>query len=112
MAGFFELNQLAARKRALVAESEAYRQELMLELHQLQIYASGWRRRLRFFSVLQPLLVLLPILVPLVRGRLVSKESKPKAGRWQRLLKFGLLGWRLSRQYAPLVGQFMHRARS
>ena len=102
--------QLEARKRALVAESEAYRQTLQLELAQLQLHAAHLKRRFRFILLAQPLLALLPLVIKFVTGRKSHLEgnSRSKLGG---LFKAALLGWRLARRFTPLFSALRRRAR-
>src|SRR5215471_10529104 len=56
MARLFEVREFAARKRALAAESEAYRQMLRLELQNFRFYAVSIKRRLNPFRHLDAVL--------------------------------------------------------
>jgi len=53
------MNELEAKKRALVAESEVYREMLKLELHNLRLYVSRTKHKLKSFRRPNPLLMLL-----------------------------------------------------
>ncbi|HEV2211182.1 MAG TPA: hypothetical protein VG167_20655 [Verrucomicrobiae bacterium] len=111
MAGIFEVKELQARKRALVAESEAYRHALNLEVHNVRLYMVGFRRKLRRLRALRPLLVLLPLAGWFVRSRSHTEEPKARPAGLRRLLGWGLLAWRMSRQYGPLVGTLLGKLR-
>lgn len=101
MAGIFALKDLEARKRALITESEVYRETLKLEVQNLQLYTIRMQRKLSFFSKAAPLLLLVKPLT-----NLLSPRRKPaKRG----LLASLLVGWRLYRQFAPMLGVFLRR---
>jgi hypothetical protein len=102
--------QLEARKRVLVAESEAYRQTLRLEVAQLQLHAEQLKRRFRLILFAQPLVALLPLVIKLVTGRKarIERNSRSKFGG---MLNAALIGWRLARRFAPLISSFRRRAR-
>ncbi len=102
MARRLKIADLEARKRALVAESEVYRQSLKLELTNLRLYGATLRRKWSVFSSLKPVFIVgLPLL-----SALVSKRRRKKMG-WIRTL-FG--GWRLFRTVSPVL-QFALSAR-
>ena len=95
MAGFFEVKDLQARKRALVNESEVYRQTLMLEVQQVRLQTGAIRRRLTTFT--SPLVFLAPLVGPLVtRVRHRVLFGKQPFG-WRRVLLGAWTAWRLYR---------------
>src|ERR1041385_2410394 len=100
------MNELEAKKRALVAESEVYRETLKLELHNLQLYVARTRQKLRSFGKPNPLFMLA---APLV-GALFRKRR----GSWLRRVAMTFLGWQVSNRLMPfLSGLFgSPRARS
>ena len=102
--------QLEAKKRALVAESEAYRQTLQLELTQLQLHAEHLKRRFRLILFAPPLVALLPFVIKLVAGRKshVHQNSGSKLGG---IINAALVGWRLARRFTPLFSTLGRRAR-
>jgi hypothetical protein len=112
MAGISELKSLAARKQALVAQSEVYRQALASEVQALHSYRAGLERKLRVLRALKPLLFIVPLAGSLLGLRLRPKpqEKKPARG-WQKVLGTGLAGWRLYRRAAPFMAQFLSRRR-
>src|SRR5438552_17938482 len=64
------MNQLEAKKRALAAESEVYRETLKLEFHNLRIY--GFRAKQKFKSFARPNTLFLlagPLAGPLIQRR-------------------------------------------
>jgi hypothetical protein len=106
MARFFQVDELEARKRALVTESEVYRQALKLEAQNLQLYGAAARRKLLVFGAVRPLLLTgLPFLLGWWRQR---RAPAAKPG----LLKTALIGWRLYRQFGPVVHAFIQQFRS
>ncbi len=109
MAGFFGLSDLQARKRALVIESEVYRQTLMLEVQQVQVRARAVRRRLATFG--SPLFLLAPLIGPWLaraRARVVQRVvfGKQPFG-WRRLALGAWTAWRLYRQFSPIARNFL-----
>jgi hypothetical protein len=93
MDGIFGLKDLAARKRALVAESDAYRQTLRFELRNLRLYGAQVRRKFSILALVNPLL---SMGAPLA-GSLFGKRQ-PK---WLRMAKAAFAGWHLFRRFAP-----------
>ena len=106
------MNSLADRKRALVAESELYRQSLMMEIESLRLAADGVKRKLGLLRFLKPLLLLAPLAVSLRGLGSGSKEAKPLARGWRKWWATALAGWRLYRRTAPMLSHFMARHRS
>lgn len=102
--------ELEARKRALVAESDAYRQTLQLEFAQLQIHAEHLKRRFRLILLAQPLVALLPLIIKLVTGRKARIERNSR-GKFGGMLNAALIGWRLARRFAPLFNALRRRNR-
>ena len=113
MAGISRISELEARKRALVAESERCREALKADLANLQHSTSG------FFTILDRarsfspwLLMAVPAAFPLLKLFRGGKAEKPRSPLQGRLAKL-MLGFRLYRQYAPMVrsiiGQFQAR---
>jgi len=96
------VNSLAARKKALVAESEVYRQALRIELQNVRLYAVRMRRKVEFFNSAKPLLLLLPLVGSLLAPRFKERPKK-KARGWRRWLGTGLLGWKMYRSVAPIL---------
>src|SRR6267378_509940 len=58
MPGLFQVKELEARKRALAAESEVYRQSLRFELHNLDLNAVHAKRRFFKATAFSPLIML------------------------------------------------------
>ena len=89
------MKELEARKRALVAESELYRETLKLELLNLQVYGQRMERKVASYAALKPLLF---IVAPLV-GFLLGRRRLERRG----LFATVLIGYRLYRGFAPLA---------
>lgn len=92
-----------ARKRALVAENEVYRQTLTLEIQNLRLYSLRIQRKIALLRLANPLL---QAAGSLFGTRFLSPGPRRKRrGKWSRLLGASLMGWRLYRQF----GQTEHR---
>ena len=101
MAGIFEVKDLEARKRALVAESEIYRQTLKLEVQNVRLYAVGFKRQYAMFRTLQPLLMLgLPF-----AGSLFGRRSR-RLG----LFRKALIGWKIFKQLSPWISRLFAKS--
>src|SRR5437667_1253108 len=104
MAGVSQLNELEAKKQALAAEAEVYRQSLKLELQNLRLYTARTRRSFRMLSPSNPMMVLGATLAG-------SWFRRRRFGRF-RLLTMALLGWQFYQKVlAPLGGLFSRRRR-
>ena len=102
------LNQLAARKRALIEESEAQREVLVGELHHLSLSAFAFQRRLKIISTTASILgFVTPVIGSLLRSRFAA-HSPPARNRPKRsLLGTVMTGWRLYRRVAPVLQTFI-----
>ena len=107
MAEVFRLKDLEAKKRALVAESEVYRQTLTLEIQNLRLYGARMRRKFILLRFANPLLLTAGTLFG---SRLFRSGVKRKRrGKWSRLFGAGLMGWRLYRQFGPMLRTLLAR---
>jgi len=104
MGRIIQVKDIEARKRALAAGSEACRQALKLELHNLRLYGSSLQRKLNPIHGLGPLLMLG---APLAASFLRRKQPK-----WLRLVETALVGWRLYRRFAPILSEILPRRKS
>ncbi len=95
------VEDLASRKRLLVAECEAHRRAFSLELAQLQSSTAALAQPVKSAMSVSRLLVLIAPVAGFVLGR-----RKGRSGGW---LKMGLLGWQLFRRFQPLWSQFRSR---
>jgi hypothetical protein len=89
------MNYLEAKKKALVAESEVYRETLKLELQNLRIYGITTKRRLSSFS--RPghwMMLLMP---------LVGAFFKKRQGPLLRRAVTALINWQLWSRLVPFV---------
>jgi hypothetical protein len=82
------------KKKLLIAESEAYRQMLRLQIQNLRIHGLKTKRDLTSFNTGNPLLMTaIPMLTSLFRG---------KSGfSWKGLGSFAVVGWQLYRLFNP-----------
>jgi hypothetical protein len=101
MAGFISVKELEAKRRALVAESEIYRQTLLLEV--MNVRLAGAKTRREISDKVRPwLMVLGPLgaLVGIWRDRGVHHNgAHRKRGTVAKLL----LAYRLYRRFGPLL---------
>src|SRR6266481_7327572 len=89
------MNELEAKKRALVAESEVYRETLKLELHNLRLYVSRTKKKLTSFTRPNPFLMLA---APLA-GAFFRKCSSS----WLRRATMAFLSWQVSSRLMPFL---------
>ena len=113
MAQFIKIRDLAARKQALLAESELYRQTLKLELQNVQLYGARFRRKFSFLKVANQLVFVLPLVRSVWAWRSSSKkpERKPVV-RGGSTLGLLLTGWRIYRNLVPVVRGLLSRQSS
>jgi len=101
------MKDLEARKRALVAESEIYRQTMRLELQNLKLHALRTRRRFDWFTSASPLFALAPLMGKLFGARLQKQDKKKKRRKGiMGLLGTALTVWRLYRKAKPVMQGF------
>jgi hypothetical protein len=105
MAGISKIEELQARKRALVTESEICREAFSAELDSLKSHAAGFVHRFDKVRTVGPWLMLAgPLVFPLARlvfrrrEQPVAKPSKTKG-----VFAAAMVGLRLYRKYGPLV---------
>jgi hypothetical protein len=88
------------RKRALVEESEMYRQLLALHIQNAQIYRAEAQRKFQFITKWNKILLIgLPVAVRL----LFRRASKPKRGSSLKRAGAALIGTQLLKRFGPLV---------
>jgi hypothetical protein len=96
------MNELEAKKRALVAESEVYRETLKLEVHNLRLYVSRTKQKLTGFTRPNPLLMLL--------APLAGAFFRKRRASWLRRASMAFLSWQVSNRLMPfLKGVFSSR---
>jgi hypothetical protein len=99
------MSELEDKKRALVAESEVYREMLKLEIQNLRMCAIRAQRKV---SILGASGSLLTIGAPLA-GLLLGKGRR---GSVMGIVKAALIGWRLYSRMGPMFGSlFSNRKR-
>ncbi len=100
MSRLFKVNGLEARKRALVEESEVYREMLKLQVRNLTLYSLSLREKIQSPSAMKSLVMLaLPFAFKFFR-RFPSRQKG--------FLKGGTLGaafmaFQTARRFAPMV---------
>jgi len=96
-----KVEDLATRKRLLVAECESHRRAFGLELAQLQSSIEALTQPVKSALSASRLLVLAAPVAGFVLGRRTRRS-----GGW---FKMGLAGWQLFRRFQPLWQQFRRR---
>jgi len=96
MPRLFSVEDLERRKRALVEQSEIYRETLRFEAHNLELYVGGLTRKVNKVKTFNPLLI---FAAPLLKSFFARKLRTSKIG----LIAKGFLVWRLYRQFSPLL---------
>jgi hypothetical protein len=104
MSGIFQVKELDARKRALAAQSEVYRQTLVMEARNLMLYGTYLRRRYTRPNPSNVLLLLAPVL-----GGLWMTRARKKRSMFSRVTGSALLGWKIYQKVAPYCGGFFSR---
>ncbi len=104
MFGLFQLKELEARKKALAAESEVYRQTLKLEARNFWLYGLSAKRKLTQPRFWNPWVLIGPALA----GFWLRRRRKRRSS-FQRIASGALLGWRLYRKFSPLCHQLFTR---
>ena len=89
------MNQLEAKKRALAAESEVYRETLKLEFHNLRIYGFRAKQKFKSFARPNPLFLL--------AGPLAGALIKRRGSSWVRKIAMVFLTWQLFNRVAPFL---------
>jgi len=89
------MNPLDAKKRALVAESEVFRETMKLELHNLRIYGVRTRQKLNNFARPNKLL----LLAAPFAGLLFRKKRTSLTRRFV----LSLLGYQLTNRFLPIL---------
>lgn len=99
-----KVDDLAARKRLLVAECESHRRAFGLELAQLQSSIATLTQPVKSALSLSRLLVLAAPIAGYALGR--------RKGRSRGWFKMGFAGWQLFRRFKALWQQFRRRRHS
>jgi hypothetical protein len=103
MAGDVELNELEAKRKALAAEAEVYRQTLKLEIQNLRLCAAKAKRTATSLSFSNPAVMLGAV----VAGKLLKGRSFFRL----RLVTTAIVAWQLYQKlFMPLKSLFSRRA--
>ncbi|HEV2391698.1 MAG TPA: hypothetical protein VG146_04955 [Verrucomicrobiae bacterium] len=109
------MNDLEARKRALVVESELYRKTLALEFHNLTLHLESLRSKLSPVRAMRSLLPLLPLAGAWLGSqwfgqRRANRAAQSRSG-FQRGIGLAVMAWRVYRQVAPVLAMVLSRRR-
>src|ERR1051326_1346933 len=100
MARLLKIKEIEDRKKALIAESELYRQTLGVQIQHLRLYSAQVRAKFSLLALSKPLLRFgLPLLL---RRRRAPKMS---------MIGAGLLAWRVGRKIVSLFPGLVSRLR-
>jgi len=96
------LSDLGAKKKALIAEAEVYRQTLKLEIQNLRLYGAKAKRAVGSFSFSNPLLVIGATLA----GTLLKRRNSFRL----RAATVSFIAWQAyQRLFVPLRGIFLRK---
>jgi len=96
------LSDLEAKKKALIAEAEVYRQTLKLEIQNLRLYGAKAKRAVGSFSFSNPLLVIGATLA----GTLLKRRNSFRL----RAATVSFIAWQAyQRLFVPLRGIFLRK---
>jgi hypothetical protein len=112
MARIQPMTELQLRKQALVAESDVLRELLAMEVEDLRIYGTRWRRRWNLVEAARPWLALAPVVPLLLQSLRPKKSASKRMPGWRRFLAMGLMGWRFYRKFSPLLRQMLAAQRA
>jgi len=99
---------LEEKRMALVAESDVYRQTLLLEVQNLRLHALRTKRRFSRLTRPNPLLMLvLPIAKSFIVNRLFRRRRRQKG--LMKLAAGALFGWNVYRKVKPFLGGIFSR---
>jgi hypothetical protein len=90
------MNDLQARKKALVVESDVYRALLKFEIQNLRIYSLKAKQKFYSFNLLDSIL---KIALPAAGGLF----SKQRGFSWKRVTGLALAGWQTYTRARPLM---------
>jgi hypothetical protein len=101
MSGIFQVKELESKKKALIAESEVYRQMLKLEGRNVALFAKYAKSKLSRGPSPNRLFMLIPPL-----ASLLLRRRKPK---FPKLMTTAFLGWQIYQKVAPLYRNLFRR---
>ncbi len=101
MPGLFHVKELEARKRALLAENEVYRQTLKFELRNIGLYAAHAKLRFSQARAFSPVFLLgMPAAGFFLRQMLARKRERRRS-RLSRLAATAVFGWKIYQKVVP-----------
>lgn len=98
------MNDLDARKRALLVRSEIYRQALVAECSHIQAAAAWVPRMLQYARMVGPVLAIAAPVAGWLLGSRKKRVAAPKPKR--NLLSTVISGYRIARQIKPVWDGF------
>ena len=107
MARLLKLAELEARKKALVAESEIYRETLKVELRNVQLSVVGTSRKLSNFKSLFAIVPVGSSLLGMLVAGLFRRKKRQAGGL--RIVPTALMGWRLYQKYGSMLQPFLSK---
>lgn len=108
MPGIFQLRELEAKRRALAAENDVYRESLKLQVQNLRLYAAGMKQRASLATA-GPLARFMPLLRTFLASPLSRLLVSKRRTRWLRLVTSAWTGWQFYRRFSPLLGGLFSR---
>ena len=107
MGRIFKIRDLEARKRAVLEQSDLYRQSLRFEIDNLRLHATSIRRKATWLT-LTPLWPLVP---QLLNAFVKKKRSNSNTNTKFRWLSAALAGWQLYQKVARFMPGIFSRSR-
>jgi len=108
MPGLFQVKELEARKRALAAESEVYRQTLEFELRNIGLYTVYAKHRFSQARAFGPFVVLGMPAAGYFLGKMFARKKRSLLAR---LMTTAVFGWKMYRKLAPFCRGLFSGAR-
>jgi hypothetical protein len=90
------MKDFEARRKALAAEAEVYRQTMKLELENIRLYTRQVRRKYTAVSPRNPLFAMAAPLLALLLGR----GKSAKKAKW---IPIVLMGFQFATKFAPVI---------
>ncbi|HYG36861.1 MAG TPA: hypothetical protein VEC99_18860 [Clostridia bacterium] len=103
MVGIFKVTEFQARKQALIAESEVYRQTLLLEVQNIRLYSADLKRKVNRLRIYKPLILAAPVAVSMLGSMFRRRTQAKRPAGWRRVLAAVLMGWRFYRKFGPVL---------
>ncbi len=102
MPGIFQLKELKAKRLALVAENEVYRESLRFQARNLKLCIAGVRKH-AVPGTASPLGRFLPMLRTFLASPLSRLVLSKRRARWLRLATSAWMAWQVYRRLSPLL---------